>query len=359
MKIAVLLRGKQNFSRTTSALFKKMVIEKFPHIDFKFFIHTWNSLPVSPGVNNRLKQKTHHKSVILEKISHWDPILYELSEEKELLNVIKKILKKQSIDQTYHSWAQEQLDSTKKLDLVSPFFIDRSKCKYIKKIDNIMNKPDVNNPNHIDILKIIFSGFYLTGQMYSAMKAFSLYKLYAAQNEYTPDLVICTRPDVVFNLVKGSFDSVIEMLDKTHYGKISNVICSEVMTLKGQAWVQDYAFITDNKGANEFLGGDPVKRLLDLAFNHRARTTGLLDSSGMEVHMLWPILGHKCSFKEAGFFLTTLARREFSENDFTNYSHKKIFLKVNNELTDWFKMNKLFKSYSNKILLSEIKRIIR
>ena len=43
MNIAVLLRGKQNFSKKTSALFERLVCERFPHIDFKLFIHTWLS----------------------------------------------------------------------------------------------------------------------------------------------------------------------------------------------------------------------------------------------------------------------------------------------------------------------------
>ena len=189
------------------------------------------------------------------------------------------------------------------------------------------------------------------------MKAFSLYKSYSENNNYVPDLVICTRPDVVLSLNKRCFYKIIELLDIVCYEDTSNIVSSEVRTVKGQGWVQDYAFITNIKGADDFLGGDPEKRLLDLTFNHRSRTTGLLDSSGLQAHMLWPILGHKCTFVEASFFLSTLVRREFSNNDFINISQKKIFKQINCELLQWFEIKKPDYPLSTETLLNEIRRI--
>ena len=101
MKIAVLLRGKQNFSKTGSALFETFMRKKFSHVDFKFFIHTWESLPIFPGSKNSLKQGTHLQSLVQQKISYWKPVVYEIGKEIELLNIIKKILQKQSHDDSY------------------------------------------------------------------------------------------------------------------------------------------------------------------------------------------------------------------------------------------------------------------
>ena len=178
MKIAVLLRGKQNFSKTTSTFFDTLVIKRFPKIDFKFFVHTWESLPVSPGTINSLKQITLSKSTILERIGHWKPASYELEEEKNLFDIIKNILKKQPIHNRNHTWVESQKNTLKNYELINPFFIDRSLYEYINNIDQIINDPNINNNNHVRVLRSIFSGFYLTGQMYSALKAFNLLKSY-------------------------------------------------------------------------------------------------------------------------------------------------------------------------------------
>ncbi len=357
MKIAVLLRGKQNFSKTGSALFETFMRKKFSHVDFKFFIHTWESLPIFPGSKNSLKQGIHLQSLVQQKISYWKPAVYEIGKEIELLNIIKKILQKQSHDDSYHTWVQDQKKNTKNYELVSPFFIDKTLKNAIKNIDQIIENPDINNINHKYILRTIFSGFYLTGQMYSAMKAFNLYKSYNQENNYVPDFFICTRSDTVFNLNTRFFLKIKNVLNKVCRLNTANILCSEVKTVRGQGWVQDYAFITDAQGAESFLGGNPERRLIDLAFNHRVRTTGLLDSRGMQPHVLWPILGHKCNFLEASFFLSTLVRREFSSHDLINLDQKKIFEKISDELLDWFVLNMSDHQLSDKTLFEEIRRI--
>ncbi len=357
MKIAVLLRGKQNFSKTTSKFFDTLVIKRFPKIDFKFFVHTWKSLPVSPGTVNSLRQITHPKSTIVEKIGHWNPASYELEEEKNLFDIIKNILKKQPIDSTYHTWVDSQKNSMGNYELVSPFFIDRTLYKHINNIDQIIKDPNIHNNNHVCVLRSVFSGFYLTGQMYSAMKAFNLLKSHMKNKYYDPDLVVCTRPDAVFSLDDEFFEKISILLEKKHYRNTSTIVSSEVRTIKGHGWVQDYAFISDVKSAEDFLGGNPKERLVDLAFNQRTRTTGLLDSSGIQAHMLWPILGYKCNFIEANFFLSTLIRREFPDHNFTDMNHKKIFKKVSSELIHWCDINKSSHQLSDKDLLDEIKRI--
>ena len=73
--------------------------------------------------------------------------------------------------------------------------------------------------------------------------------------------------------------------------------------------------------------------------------------------MLWPILGYKCIFIEANFFLSTLIRREFPVLNFTNMNHIKIFEKVSSELSHWCDTNKSNHQLSDKDLLDEVKRI--
>ncbi len=357
MKIAVLLRGKQNFSKTTSTFFDTLVIKRFPKIDFKFFVHTWESLPVSPGTINSLKQITLPKSTILERIGHWKPASYELEEEKNLFDIIKNILKKQPIHNRNHTWVESQKNTLENYELINPFFIDRSLYEDINNIDQIINDPNINNNNHVRILRSIFSGFYLTGQMYSALKAFNLLKSYMKHKDYVPDLVICTRPDAVFSLDNEFFEKINRLLEKKNDKNISTIISSDVRIIKGRGWVQDYAFISDFKNTDDFLGGKPKERLVDLAFDHRTRTTGLLDSSGIQAHMLWPILGYKCIFIEANFFLSTLIRRELPEHNFTNINHRKIFKKISSEFSHWCEVNKSSHQLSDKDLLDEVKRI--
>lgn len=297
MKVAVLLRGQARFSEIAAAMFKKTVVEQYPHIEFRFFGHTWRTMSVlmidseSKNSVHRYHSKIFSVNEIIEKISPWtlnrfhisgDKLLYELSQD-----IIEKNIQYYN-DQTMHTWLKNNwVDSDEYNGAKLPrhafiLYPGIMSMDYPAIANTFYEISEEQNRLYRTITEHKFYLGNLLGQMYSAGKSYECFCEREDQS-WVPDVIWSTRWDGLFECT--------ELYKVFYYVKGTSinqkpVYVRQVKVLESRAWIDDYNFFMTPDTAESFLG-NMKERLFKIYTGSKINTLDLLNSNSHLQHLMW------------------------------------------------------------------------
>jgi len=290
MKVAVLLRGQARYSKIAAQLFKDIVVNKYPDIEFKFWGHTWRTMAIPLSVpdfkndKDRYASKIFSTSDIVDRITPWNLTGYNVTGDKLLYDLSKEIINiNHRNSQDVYKWVLQNNDTTlpNNMFILFPGMIPANYSEYLNNSYNILD--DIKYVHRL-IVRHTFNLGNLLGQMYSAGLSYDMYTV-RDDKSWVPDVIWSTRWDGVFECEK--LHDVLDYVVNTsicHPNKY--VYAKAVSVTNSRAWVDDYNFLMTPSTAEHFLG-NMRERLLKMYTSSRIVLSDLLNSDGHLQHLMW------------------------------------------------------------------------
>lgn len=324
MKIAVLIRGQLKNCKVSAKLFQKGIVERYPHHEFKVFMHTWTTEPrfitekLTNGVMREGLLQTIPSDILNERINYFNPTRYIVETPVDFSKVLMNICKKTHSDFKFIEWINEY-----KKDF--PDAVTRG-AKAIK----FMYDPPTDKKLFEEAL--IRANYYLA-QTYSACKANEILQDYCDETGYEPDLIFIHRADVALNTSGEKWDNLFgdlhEILTYTVNGEenpkfnlLRNPYQSDpiiVRRMSGQGdhiWFCDWNFWCLPKQSNRFLGRTAVDHFKTIFLKHKPEVIPYLRSHRDFQHSWWTTIGIHATFMDMSNFLPpkTIVRNMIQED---------------------------------------------
>lgn len=345
IKVAVLLRGQPRFSKEGAELFKKFVIDRHPEVEFKFFCHSWNTLS-RRMVNDSDDEKSQErilpifldKSETISMIEPWNPTKLVVETEADNLRLATEIENKNVTKQKEtFDWFIDYLEKNN-LDLgdkrlsnwkmYMPIGLDIDR---VFKLHDMLHNQELNF--HLTALtryhQIKLS--YLTGQMFSAGKAFRLLQDYMEETNYYPDAILCGRYDMIAWF--HHWPKLIKDIKDSKNVPYPVIFSRNVSSANSKPIMDDWLFAGN---INSFIGllSDIRRRIYNSLTDHPWRMFDLFDSGPHLQHQLWtkiadpslhfvqPTMGHwDCDLLRPGCF-DLASINKFDRNDYKILSNQ-------------------------------------
>jgi len=299
IKVAVCLRGQPRFSQEGAFLFQKLVMEHHPDVEFKFFVHSWNTMSRRMmGTEDDDKTTERLLPVFLtyeevhDMIAPWNPTKFLIETEADNLQLACDIESRNvKYEKITYDWFQEYLElqgwnqQDARFDnhkLLMPASLDISK---VFSAADIL-KSDSLNTELLALVKINrIQSSYLYGQMFSAGKSFRLLQDYIEETDYHPDIVINTRHDVIAWF--HHFPKLLYEIKKaTVAGGFPIIYSKEVAISNSKPIVDDYMFIGNLISFLPFLA-DIRSRMFNTFTSGSFSMFDLFNSGSLLQHQLW------------------------------------------------------------------------
>lgn len=329
----MLLRGQARFSKYGAFLFHTMVKDRFPEIEFKFFINTWKSISTTMTDNidqntvvygRDYCQKILTKEEILDhEISPWGGY-YSINNETDLFYTVIKIMHYLVHDEKLAKW---WVDHTMRYNITysnmalpSDDWGEISRSKF--DLFETTNKLCLEN---ISLKDSAVQMNYNLGQVFSASQSYKLFSEYKSEHpDYQPDLIWSTRLDAC-HWFKAA-DQLINLVDNVKHacGKnIDNtVFVDQVYILKNSIAMSDYNFYMNETSAKAFFIGTDYDTVDDNLFalftKDKHHVLSLIGAGPALQHALWAAYARGCIFRQVNDNLlheTTLLRPSVNLTD--------------------------------------------
>lgn len=311
MKIAVLLRGQMKNYQLGAALMQKTLRDRYPHIEFKVFVHTWTTTPiqVNPSQENPMPREAileeHSYEEIEKRVQHFNPVSYRIDSPHILSKLMKEITDINYKDSKFIEWFEE--------------YVDNMELEYHS--DGIpiatMLLPTKRKP--MTIRKMLITHYHLS-QCYSASAVYNVYKEYCREHDYKPDLILCTRPDAVLvthkPCYKNVFEEVLDELTRSYADEINPrqdypVMVRSLMGLHDHLWFCDWLFLMLPDYSDRFFGTNTDEHFTKIFTKDKHKLLGNITEYRNFNHSFWAHYGSGCTFLNS----TYLPNKELSRDE--------------------------------------------
>jgi hypothetical protein len=319
MKIAVLLRGKAHNGTHGAKLFKRLITDRYPQYEFKFFMHTWtSSIDFESPYPRALSIQDMPRQDLDSVIGEWNPVAHEVESDALLLETVIDVLWHNAQDIHFVNYWHDVISKHARTKPIYDYFIapKELKNKILKggSKETIFAGADNNNYQTLRAAILIH---YLVAQLYSASRVANIYKEYAKSSDWNADLIWCTRPDTITwlrhpNSINRLYAQLSTLFDEQTISYNNHILCNEQRIYKGTPWVQDYNFFLLPQTINSMFTNSPSKSIFDLLTAYKYECLGIPSATNSISHLLWSLYGRDCTFVTANEKIVPKILRPFN-----------------------------------------------